>query len=63
MRELFSLFVSSSVTVLISVQRLNAELAATICQMHLWAPSPWISKAQLPSNSEVMILTFFAINS
>lgn len=33
-------------------QRMDAELAATICQVHLWAPSHWFTK-QLPSNSEV----------
>ncbi|XP_065219341.1 serine/threonine-protein kinase Pink1, mitochondrial [Planococcus citri] len=35
-------------------KRLDAETAATICQLYLWAPSQWISKNQLPSSSEIL---------
>lgn len=39
---------------LFNVQRLDTELAATIIQLYLWAPSSWIKKeGYLPSSNEV----------
>lgn len=36
------------------MQRLDAELAATIIQLYLWAPSSWMKKeGYLPSSNEV----------
>lgn len=38
----------------LNVQRLDTELAATILQLYLWAPSSWIKKeGYLPSSNEV----------
>lgn len=36
-------------------KRLDSNLAATVMQLHLWAPSSWLkSNEQLPSSNEVM---------
>ncbi|KYM95147.1 PREDICTED: serine/threonine-protein kinase PINK1, mitochondrial [Cyphomyrmex costatus] len=37
-------------------KRLDSELAATIMQLYLWAPSSWLKKieGQLPSSNEIM---------
>ncbi|XP_052131136.1 serine/threonine-protein kinase Pink1, mitochondrial [Frankliniella occidentalis] len=38
-------------------RRITAELAATVCQLYLWAPSSWIQfgkKTTLPSSSEIL---------
>ncbi|XP_012231362.1 serine/threonine-protein kinase Pink1, mitochondrial isoform X2 [Linepithema humile] len=36
-------------------KRLDSNLAATVMQLHLWAPSSWLkNKEQLPSSNEVM---------
>ncbi|XP_036148507.1 serine/threonine-protein kinase PINK1, mitochondrial isoform X2 [Monomorium pharaonis] len=38
-------------------KRLNSELAATVMQLYLWAPSSWLkSEGQLPSSNEVVKL-------
>ncbi|KAJ1524531.1 hypothetical protein ONE63_011023 [Megalurothrips usitatus] len=38
-------------------KRISAELAATVCQLYLWAPSSWTqigNKSPLPTSSEVL---------
>lgn len=37
-------------------KRMSAELAATVCQLYLWAPSTWIQgkNRKLPSSSEIL---------
>lgn len=38
-------------------KRVSAELAATVCQLYLWAPSSWIqpgNKTKIPSSLEVL---------
>ncbi|XP_034237683.1 serine/threonine-protein kinase PINK1, mitochondrial [Thrips palmi] len=37
-------------------KRISAELAATVCQLYLWAPSSWIQgeSTKIPSSSEIL---------
>jgi len=44
------------------VQRLDSELAATVMQLYLWAPSSWLkSEGQLPSSNEVIYTIYYKI--
>ncbi|KAK5646259.1 hypothetical protein RI129_004723 [Pyrocoelia pectoralis] len=35
-------------------KRLNAEVAANVMQLHLWAPSAWLNNKKIPTSAEIL---------